>query len=179
MKATNRLLKLERSKMNELKPVDTDRLNELISKRESDNEPSHEFWFVGPEGEPFWSQGPLPVSLMTNLVLQPHPDYPEYKILDFESSRDHEDITIVRVEEVQCSQSSFDELPGISPHPNYVPLSSRDENLTESSLSNATDISNVEGEEPRLVSNPSEPDRSRFQKLSRILKGILNFRGIL
>ena len=174
--------------MNALKPVDNTRLNELIAKRHTDGEPSHEFWFVGPEGEPFWSQGPLPVSLMTNLILQPHPDYPEYRILDFESSADHEDITIVRVEEATDARVSFDDLPNMSSNPNYTPpmMSSgstqalpQNSTFTEPEGPKEFDFSVVFQKDTESDTKQNGSKLSRLQKLSRILRGIFNFRGIL
>ena len=82
-----------------MQPVNKQRLDELIAEIEASAKPVPQIWAVGLDGEPYWSQEPSFVPMIQGMTLHPRPDVPEYRIVNFESSDNH-DIQIIRV--VQC-----------------------------------------------------------------------------
>lgn len=81
-----------------MKPVNYDRIAELISGRKARSEPPHSIWFVGSDGEPAWSQLRQHGPLMTEMTIQPWAESPRYRVLSFEDYPDTESVTVVRVE---------------------------------------------------------------------------------
>lgn len=83
--------------MTVLQPVDIGYLQTLVEKEKATETRVAPFWFIGPEGEPYFICGKPIVPLMTGLRFQPSPELPEFEIIAFEQFDELEGITVVRV----------------------------------------------------------------------------------
>lgn len=88
-----------------MKPVNRNRLLELLSEAQANEESVQKYWFVNVEGEPVWSQAmPGDLPMISGMAIQPKHDGPSYRVLTFEDFPDREDLCVVRVAICESSE---------------------------------------------------------------------------